>query len=144
MARTTKTLTVSLPPDWYDELEEMASREHKSKSQLFREMMLAHRESSAGRDHGPAAGSLENRMRGASIVAEDTLTGLMAPTTLGRLAMRARAHGRSVEDEVKVILEEVTGGDMARAREAARRAQERTRGRISGDSAKLIAEDRRR
>lgn len=159
MARRTKTLTVSLPPDWYEELESIARKEHKSKSQLFREMMLAHKESALRVDGGspggrpPESGPADRQspntsayggIGGAAFVTEDGVTGLVAPVTLSRLATRARVHGRSVEEEIKAILEEATGGDMARAREAARRAQERTKGRIRGDSADLIAKDRRR
>ena len=39
MARTTKTLTVSLPPQLYEEVERIAKREHKTKSELFRDML---------------------------------------------------------------------------------------------------------
>lgn len=138
MKRTTRTLSVSLPPDWYTELEEMARASRKSKSQLFREMMLAYRESAGGPSGGrPSVG----RESGTGIASEG---GLVESRVLARLSMRARAHGRTVEDEIGAILEEAAGGDMERAREAARSAQERTKGRIRGDSADLIAEDRLR
>ncbi len=39
MARTTKTLTVSLPPQIYDEIEKLARLERKTKSELFRDMV---------------------------------------------------------------------------------------------------------
>lgn len=44
MGRTTKTLTVSLPADAFAEVEELAKRERKSKSQLFRDMIEAYKE----------------------------------------------------------------------------------------------------
>jgi len=39
MARTTKTLTVSLPPQIYEEIEKLARLERKTKSELFRDMV---------------------------------------------------------------------------------------------------------
>ncbi len=39
MARTTRTLTVSLPPKIYDEIERLAKLERKTKSELFRDMV---------------------------------------------------------------------------------------------------------
>jgi len=39
MGRTTKTLTVSLPPQIYDEIERLARLERKTKSELFRDMV---------------------------------------------------------------------------------------------------------
>ena len=39
MARTTKTLTVSLPPQIYEEIEKLAKLESKTKSELFRDMV---------------------------------------------------------------------------------------------------------
>ncbi len=39
MARTTRTLTVSLPPQIYDEIERLARLERKTKSELFRDMV---------------------------------------------------------------------------------------------------------
>lgn len=39
MARTTKTLTVSLPPQIYEEIERLAKLEKKTKSELFRDMV---------------------------------------------------------------------------------------------------------
>jgi len=39
MARTTRTLTVSLPPQIYDEIERLAKLERKTKSELFRDMV---------------------------------------------------------------------------------------------------------
>jgi metal-responsive CopG/Arc/MetJ family transcriptional regulator len=39
MGRTTKTLTVSLPPQIYKEIERLAALERKTKSELFRDMV---------------------------------------------------------------------------------------------------------
>ncbi|MEW5901359.1 MAG: ribbon-helix-helix protein, CopG family [Acidobacteriota bacterium] len=39
MGRTTKTLTVSLPPQTYEEIERLAKLERKTKSELFRDMV---------------------------------------------------------------------------------------------------------
>jgi len=39
MGRTTKTLTVSLPPAVYEEISRLARLEHKTKSELFRDMV---------------------------------------------------------------------------------------------------------
>lgn len=42
MARVTKTLTVSLPPQIYEEVERLAKEERKTKSELFRDMIGAY------------------------------------------------------------------------------------------------------
>jgi metal-responsive CopG/Arc/MetJ family transcriptional regulator len=42
MARTTKTLTVSLPPQIYEEIERLAKLERKTKSELFRDMVAVY------------------------------------------------------------------------------------------------------
>jgi CopG family transcriptional regulator/antitoxin EndoAI len=42
MGRTTKTLTVSLPPDIFDEITSLARLERKTKSELFRDMVRAY------------------------------------------------------------------------------------------------------
>lgn len=39
MARATKTLTVSLPPQLFEEVERLAEQEQKTKSELFRDML---------------------------------------------------------------------------------------------------------
>jgi metal-responsive CopG/Arc/MetJ family transcriptional regulator len=39
MSRTTKTLTVSLPPQIYEEIDKLAKIERKTKSELFRKMV---------------------------------------------------------------------------------------------------------
>lgn len=42
MSRTTKTMTVSLPPPIYNKVVEMAILEHKTKSELFRDMIAVY------------------------------------------------------------------------------------------------------
>lgn len=44
MGRTTKTMTVSLPPEMVKEVERLAAIEKKSKSQLFRDMFALYEE----------------------------------------------------------------------------------------------------
>lgn len=44
MGRTTKTLTVSLPPQIYEEIERLATLERKTKSELFRDMVEVYEE----------------------------------------------------------------------------------------------------
>jgi metal-responsive CopG/Arc/MetJ family transcriptional regulator len=44
MARTTKTLTVSLPPQIYEEIEMLAKLERKTKSELFRDMVSVYQD----------------------------------------------------------------------------------------------------
>jgi CopG family transcriptional regulator/antitoxin EndoAI len=45
MARATKTLTVSLPPLLYEEVEKLAKQENKTKSELFRDMVRVYEDS---------------------------------------------------------------------------------------------------
>jgi CopG family transcriptional regulator/antitoxin EndoAI len=44
MGRTTRTLTVSLPPQIYEEIERLAKLEKKTKSELFRDMVRVYEE----------------------------------------------------------------------------------------------------
>ena len=67
------------------------------------------------------------------------------PEVVERLKARARAHGRSLQKEVKSILEEAA--TTLSTREAAGVAeswQERLAGREYSDSAELVREDRER
>ena len=61
-----------------------------------------------------------------------------------RLRRRARRGGRSVESEVRAILEQAAQADMASARTLANRIRTRLRGRRFSDSAALVREDRDR
>ncbi len=74
------------------------------------------------------------------------------PIILEKLESLAKQHGRSLQEELKQILEQAaeksthyhTGGDMERTREAVARAQVRYTGKIFSDSTELIREDRER
>lgn len=44
MGRTTKTITISLPPKMVKEVERLAKTENKTKSQLFRDMIAVYEE----------------------------------------------------------------------------------------------------
>ncbi len=67
------------------------------------------------------------------------------PKVVERLKARARAHGRSLQKEVKSILEEAAATlSMGEAAEAAELWQRRLAGREHSDSAELVREDRER
>ncbi|MBW4645295.1 MAG: hypothetical protein KME23_20260 [Goleter apudmare HA4340-LM2] len=74
------------------------------------------------------------------------------PIILEKLETLAKQHGRSLQDELKNILQQATekvgyyhtGGDMEKAREAVARAQVRYAGKTFSDSTELIREDRER
>jgi plasmid stability protein len=63
---------------------------------------------------------------------------------VARLRERARRHGRSLEAELRDILETQASTDLAMARTLAARLRRRLAGRGHSDSAALLAEDRRR
>lgn len=50
LARKSKTLTISLPPETAAMVDKLASKEHKNKSQLFREMIAFYNEMVAERE----------------------------------------------------------------------------------------------
>lgn len=64
--------------------------------------------------------------------------------TINRLKARAKRYGRSLQGEVKVILIDAMTLSMAEARAASAQWQKRLAGRVRGDSAVLIREDRTR
>jgi plasmid stability protein len=64
--------------------------------------------------------------------------------TLKRLKARAKQHGRSLQGEVKVILEQAATLSVKEAREVAEEWQRQLRGRKFSDSARLIRADRGR
>ncbi|MHC5726828.1 MAG: FitA-like ribbon-helix-helix domain-containing protein [Nostoc sp.] len=74
------------------------------------------------------------------------------PIILEKLETLAKQHGRSLQEELKQILQQAaekathyhTGGDMEKAREAVARAQVRYIAKILSDSTELIREDRER
>ena len=66
------------------------------------------------------------------------------PATLSKLKERARRRGRSLQAELKTLLEASAGVDAGRTRELAASLRRRLSGRAHSDSAALLAEDRRR
>jgi len=66
------------------------------------------------------------------------------PETVERLAARARSHGRTLQAEAKAILEAAAPLSMSEARRIALQWQHRLAGKVTGDSADLIREDRER
>ena len=64
--------------------------------------------------------------------------------TVERLKSRARRGGRSLQTEVKAILEQAAVLDAESARELARRLRRRHRGRRFDDAAELIRAERDR
>jgi len=64
--------------------------------------------------------------------------------TIERLKPSAKQHGRSLQREVKAILEETVPMTMSEFRAVSEKWQKRLRGRKFSDSAKLIREDRER
>ena len=64
--------------------------------------------------------------------------------TIARLKLSAKQHGRSLQREVKAILEEIVPMTMGEARAVSEKWQKHLRGRTFSDSAKLIREDRER
>lgn len=66
------------------------------------------------------------------------------PKVVDRLKERALGHGRSLEAELRAILEGAAASDVAGAKALASRVRRRLAGRAHSDSALLVAEDRRR
>ncbi|MBW4478165.1 MAG: hypothetical protein KME54_15195 [Tolypothrix brevis GSE-NOS-MK-07-07A] len=73
------------------------------------------------------------------------------PVILEKLETIAKQHGRSLQEELKHILQKAseaatyhTGGDMEQARQAVAQAQVRYAGKTFSDSSELIREDRER
>ena len=67
------------------------------------------------------------------------------PEVVERLKARARVHGRSLQKEVKAILEEAAATlSLSEAEEVAELWQKRLAGREYSDSAELAREDRER
>ncbi|MEH2064649.1 MAG: hypothetical protein V7K50_20725 [Nostoc sp.] len=83
----------------------------------------------------------------AQILVED-----LDPVILEKLETLAKQHGRSLQEELKHILQQAsekathysTCGDIEKVREAVAHAQVRYTGKIFSDSTELIREDRER
>ena len=65
-------------------------------------------------------------------------------TLVERLKQRARGSGRSLQAEVKGILEQAASADSASARKLAARIRRKLRGRTFDDNTALVRADRRR
>ena len=65
-------------------------------------------------------------------------------SVIERLKARAQQHGRSLQVELKTIIEQAARSDLEAARRAAERLRRKLAGRKFSDSTVLIAEDRRR
>ena len=63
---------------------------------------------------------------------------------IDRLKKRAARNGRSLEAELREIIEGAASVDLARARRLAAQLRQRFEGRTLSDSAALLAEDRNR
>ena len=63
---------------------------------------------------------------------------------VARLKARARRHGRSLQTELKEILETASRRDAIQARAVAARIRRQLAGRGHSDSVELLAEDRAR
>ena len=66
------------------------------------------------------------------------------PATVERLKARAARHGRSLEAELRLILEQAATRDAAQAAVLAAKIRRRLAGRTHTDSALLVSEDRER
>jgi plasmid stability protein len=63
---------------------------------------------------------------------------------VARLKGRAKRHGRSLQTELKEILETASRHDAMQARGVAARIRRQLAGRVHSDSVELLAEDRSR
>jgi antitoxin FitA len=68
----------------------------------------------------------------------------LSEATLTLLRRRAERHGRSLEDEVRTIIENSAQGEFAEARRGVEEIRAMLGGRRFSDSAELIREDRDR
>ena len=85
MSRVTKTLTVSLPPQVYREVENLAKLERKTKSELFRDMVAVYE------DYLDEKRWLRLRRKGRQTVSE---LGLKSEEDIERLVHEARGLRR--------------------------------------------------
>lgn len=66
------------------------------------------------------------------------------PDVLERLKSRAKLHGRSLQGELKTILEAAAVYSMSEARQVSEHSRRRLAGRPMSDSGELLREDRDR
>ena len=83
-------------------------------------------------------------MRRARRAAAQVLVRGVDSTVVERLKVRARRHGRSLQAELRALLERAVQVDFETARTRAARMRHRLAGRSHTDSAVLLAEDRLR
>jgi antitoxin FitA len=74
----------------------------------------------------------------------DLLIRGLEPETIDRLKARAKRHGRSLQSEVKRLIEQVSGGGSQHLTAMLDRWQRQFAGRKFVSSTRLIREDRRR
>jgi plasmid stability protein len=68
----------------------------------------------------------------------------LSPDIVDRLKDRAERNGRSLQGEVKVILESAATLSMAEARRLSQQLRKSLEGQMTSDSADLLREDRER
>jgi antitoxin FitA len=68
----------------------------------------------------------------------------LSEETISRLKKKAKVHGRSLQGEVKLILEDASLKSMGEAKALAKKIQTGFAGKIFSDSAALIRQDRSR
>ena len=73
----------------------------------------------------------------------DILVRGLQASTIARLKERAKAHGRSLQSEARIVLENAAGKSLDEVLAAAGEWRKR-HGRVFEDSAELIREDRER
>jgi antitoxin FitA len=74
----------------------------------------------------------------------DILIRGLEPETIRQLKLRAKRHGRSLQSEVKLLVEEATGAGVPEIAAIFDRWQKRFAGRKFSSSVQLIREDRNR
>jgi antitoxin FitA len=68
----------------------------------------------------------------------------LSEETIIRLKKKAKTHGRSLQGEIKLILEDASLKSMEEAKVLAKKIQSGLAGKIFSDSADLIRQDRSR
>lgn len=87
---------------------------------------------------------LSFRYREGSAPMAQVLVRDLDPEVLERLKSRAKLHGRSLQGELKTILEAAAAYSMSEARQASELWRRRLAGRTMTDSSVLLREDRDR
>lgn len=68
----------------------------------------------------------------------------LSEETISRLKRKAKAHGRSLQGEIKLIIEEASLKSMEEAKALAKKIQTGLAGKFFSDSSDLIRQDRSR